>query len=321
MPTFGAHMSVAGGLHHALEAAMNLDCDCLQIFTKSPNQWRSKDLTDSEVRQFKTVWATCEKPGPLIAHDAYLTNLGSPDPELWNKSIEAFAVQIRRAKKLGLAYLVMHPGAHMGSGEVAGVSRVTRGLDLAMEAAETESLNILLETTAGQGTTLGWRLEHLRDILASSVHSKNLGICLDTCHVHAAGYALDSADSAANLLDSIDNLIGLQRLHVIHVNDSKKPAGSRADRHEHLGKGTLSVTALGALLSDPRLAQKAMILETPKEDEDGQPMDPVNLKILRLLAAGKEITHPEEDLTRRTRSGGAHRSPTSKRRQSNKRYN
>ena len=287
MPAFGAHMSVAGGLHKGIEAAKALGCDCMQLFTKSPNQWTAKDLTESEITTFKENWKLYGKPGPLVAHDAYLTNLGSPDQDLWDRSINAFASQIRRAKLLGLEFLVMHPGAHMGAGEIAGISRVAKGLDLAIDAAGLKSKErpfILLETTAGQGTTLGWRLEHLRDIIANSKYSSALGICLDTCHVHAAGYALDSAHAAKTLLETVDILIGLKRLHVIHVNDSKKPAGSRADRHEHLGKGTLAISALGALLSDPRLAQKAMILETPKEDEAGNPMDPVNLKVLRHLA-------------------------------------
>lgn len=287
MPAFGAHMSVAGGLHKGIEAAKALGCDCLQIFTKSPNQWTAKDLTETEIMTFKANWKLYGKPGPLVAHDAYLTNLGSPDKDLWDRSIDAFAMQIRRAKLLELDYLIMHPGAHMGTGETAGISRVAKGLDSAIEAAGINSMAapfILLETTAGQGTSLGWRLEHLRDIIANSAYSPVLGICLDTCHVHAAGYPLDSAHAAKSLLETIDTLIGLKRLQVIHVNDSKKPAGSRADRHEHLGKGTLALTALAALLSDSRLAQKAMILETPKEDKEGNSMDPVNLKLLRHLA-------------------------------------
>lgn len=319
MPAFGAHMSVAGGLFKGIEAARELDCDCLQFFTKSPNQWTAKQLLDSEIVQFKESWSACGKSGPLVAHDAYLTNLGSPDPDLWAKSIEAFAIQINRANLLGLDYLVMHPGAHMGTGEAKGISRVAKGLDLAMDAAGAKSPAILLETTAGQGSTLGWRLEHLRDIIGKSAYSKELGICLDTCHVHAAGYALESADSARNLIETIDQLIGLHRLHVIHVNDSKKPAGSRADRHEHLGKGTLNLVALATLLSDPRLEQKAMILETPKRDEKGLPMDQVNLKVLRQLANGKDFRTELASPHPRTRSGDAHRSPTSKPRQSHKR--
>lgn len=287
MPAFGAHMSVAGGLNHGIEGAKVLGCDCMQLFTKSPNQWGAKDLTDNEIITFKENWKRYGKPGPLVAHDAYLTNLGSPEQVLWNKSIDAFASQIRRAKLLGLNFLVMHPGAHMGAGEIAGINRVAKGLDLAIDLAGLKSTDkpfVLLETTAGQGTTLGWRLEHLRDIIAYSSCPSVLGICLDTCHVHAAGYALDSAQAAKNLLETVDTFIGLQRLHVIHVNDSKKAAGSRADRHEHLGKGTLALSALSALLSDPRLAEKAMILETPKEDEAGNPMDHVNLKLMRKLA-------------------------------------
>jgi len=306
-------MSVAGGLHKALEAASELGCDCLQLFTKSPNQWNAKAMADSEISQFAELRKSKVFPGPLVAHDAYLTNLGSPENELWQKSIDAFATQLTRADSLGLDYLVMHPGAHMGSGESAGIARVAAGLDLALEKASTASITVLLETTAGQGTTLGWRLEHLRDIMSASKFGARLGICLDTCHVHAAGYPLESAENGLDLLEKIELLIGLERLAVIHVNDSKKPAGSRADRHEHLGKGTVSKVAFIQLLSDFRLKNKSMILETPKENENGEPMDPTNLTVLKEFASAKNPRFNDLDQTPRARQAGGHRSPTSRR--------
>lgn len=288
MPTFGAHMSVAGGLHRGILAAGALNCDCVQIFTKSPNRWFAHELLSSEIEQFKAAVESVGLTGPLVAHDAYLTNLASPDHDLWTKSIDAFADQISRAHQLEMDFLVMHPGAHMGSGDVAGIAKVAAGLDAAIEKSPHGTLRILLETTAGQGTTLGWRLEHLRDIIGASRHRDSLGCCLDTCHVHAAGYALTDSAAALDLLRQFDSIIGLDLLHVLHVNDSKKPAGSRADRHEHLGQGTLSMASLGTLLSDPRLSSKSMILETPKEDgPNGTSMDSVNLGVLRQLATKK----------------------------------
>lgn len=321
MPPLGAHMSVAGGLHKGIESALAHGCDCLQIFTKSPSQWAGPKLSDAEIATFKEAWKTGGKSGPLVAHDAYLTNLASPDPDLWEKSIRAFTEQILRARLLGLDFLVMHPGAHMGSGESAGVSRVARGLDKAVEAAGSGPPMILLESTAGQGTTLGWRMEHLRDIIGLSSHGRGIGICLDTCHAHAAGYALDSPASGTNLLDEIDKVVGLEKLRVIHVNDSKKPAGSRADRHEHLGRGTLAINALGALLSDPRVSMKSMILETPKEDEGGNPMDPENLRVLRSLVETGSVSPGRNGSNPPRGSADARQCPASKPRQGNKRRN
>ncbi len=284
MPAFGAHMSVAGGLHCGIIAAGALNCDCVQIFTKSPNRWASPELKPSEIEAFSAAVRSARLPGPIVAHDAYLTNLASPDNDLWVKSIAAFTEQINRAHVLQIKFLVMHPGAHMGSGELAGIKRVAAGIDASMEMCGQKIPQILLETTAGQGTTLGWKFEHLRDIIGASKYAKNLGCCLDTCHVHAAGYALNNSTDALSLLDHFDSTIGLGTLHVLHVNDSKKPAGSRADRHEHLGRGTLSMESLGTLLSDCRLESKSMILETPKEGADGESMDPINLAKLKQLA-------------------------------------
>ena len=284
MPAFGAHMSVAGGLHCGILAAGALKCDCVQIFTKSPNRWTSPELKASEIEAFRSAVQSVGLIGPIVAHDAYLTNLASPDNDLWVKSIAAFAEQINRAHQLQMDYLVMHPGAHMGSGEMIGVKRVVAGLDAAIEMAGKSSPQILLETTAGQGTTLGWKFEHIRDIIGFSRFCKALGCCLDTCHIHAAGYALHNSAAALSVLDQFESMIGLKNLHVLHVNDSKKPAGSRADRHEHLGQGTLSLESLATLLSDRRLSSKCMILETPKEGLTGEAMDSVNLAQLRLLA-------------------------------------
>jgi deoxyribonuclease-4 len=284
MPAFGAHMSVAGGLHCGIIAAGALKCDCVQIFTKSPNRWASPELKPSEIEAFSAAVRSARLTGPIVAHDAYLTNLASPDNDLWVKSIAAFTEQINRAHVLQIKFLVMHPGAHMGSGELAGIKRVAAGIDASMEMCGQKIPQILLETTAGQGTTLGWKFEHLRDIIGASKYAKNLGCCLDTCHVHAAGYALNNSTDALSLLDHFDSTIGLGTLHVLHVNDSKKPAGSRADRHEHLGRGTLSMESLGTLLSDCRLKSKSMILETPKEGADGESMDPINLAKLKQLA-------------------------------------
>jgi deoxyribonuclease-4 len=282
MPLFGAHMSIAGGCHNALVAARDHDCASVQLFTKNANQWNAKDLTDDEVRLFRKTLRQTRLRFPT-AHDSYLINLASPDDALYRRSLEAFIVEMQRAERLGLCYLVTHPGTCLDSGEEAGLARVARALDEAHRRCPGFRLQVLLETTAGQGTTLGHRFEHLARILSLVEQPNRLGVCLDTCHVFAAGYDLAPERAYRATMREFDRLIGLKRLRVFHLNDSLKPHGSRVDRHAHIGRGCLGLEPFRLLVNDRRFRNRPMLLETPKEGPDGEDMDALNLATLRSL--------------------------------------
>ncbi len=281
MPHFGAHMSVAGGHANALLAAQAHACRVVQLFTKNANQWAARPLTDDDVRLFRR---TCRETGmkKTIAHDSYLINLASPNEDLFRKSVEAFVVEMERAEALGLDYLVAHPGSHTGTDEATGLANVVRGLDEVHRRCAGFGVRVLLETTAGQGLSLGHRFEHLAWIMGAVAQPERLGVCLDTCHVFAAGYPLaPEADYRATMAE-FDRIVGLKRLRVFHVNDSKKPLGSRVDRHAHIGQGCLGLEPFRLLANDSRFRGRPMILETPKEEE-GREMDAINLGVLRGL--------------------------------------
>jgi deoxyribonuclease-4 len=280
MPRFGAHFSIAGGLQHAAETAQSLRCETFQLFTKNANQWKAAPLTDEAVRTFRDA-VTQAKCQFVTAHDSYLINLAAPGDELFDKSVDAFVVELERAEALGLSYLVTHPGAHVGSGDAAGLQRVVQGLNAAAERCAGFQVQVLLETTAGQGTTLGHRFEHLAFLLQNVRHPERYGVCLDTCHIFAAGYPLGTVEEYESTFEEFDRVVGLNHLKVFHVNDSVKPLGSRVDRHAGLELGQIGKTAFRMLATDPRFADHPMILETPKEGDEGEEMDPVNLKKLR----------------------------------------
>jgi deoxyribonuclease-4 len=282
MPLFGAHMSIAGGYYRALEAGAAHQCDAVQLFTKNSNQWRAKELTEADVFVFEETRRK-HRPQVLLAHDSYLINLASPDPALRQKSIDAFVDEVERAEKLGLAYLVTHPGAHVGAGEEAGLASVAAAIDLVHRCCPGYRVQVLLETTAGQGSTLGHRFEHLARILDAVAEPERLGICLDTCHVFAAGYPLAPEPAYRATLRQFDRLIGLSGIKAFHMNDSLRPFGSRIDRHAHIGRGCLGLEAFRLLVNDRRFRDKPMILETPKESDDGVDMDAINLATLRGL--------------------------------------
>ncbi len=281
MPLFGAHFSVAGGLTNAVATAVRFGCDTLQLFTKNANQWAAKPIADSDAIAFKKA-ADSAKLRFLTAHDSYLINLAAPGEELFRKSIDAFVIEWERAEQLGLSYLVTHPGAHVGSGDEAGLVRVIEGLDRASARCPGLKTQILLETTAGQGTSLGHRFEHLAAIRAGVRQPHRFGICLDTCHVFAAGYPIHVRDGFETTFDEFDTVIGLEHIKLFHVNDSVKPLGSRVDRHAGLGLGQIGAGAFQMLVNDPRFDALPMILETPKEGPDGEELDPINLEKLRV---------------------------------------
>jgi deoxyribonuclease-4 len=284
MPLFGAHKSIAGGYHNALLEAQAHACDTVQLFTKNNNQWYAKDLTEEDIRLFKKTLRQTRLRFPM-AHDCYLINLASPDEVLYRKSIEALVIEVQRAESLGLRYLVMHPGAAVDGDEEAGLARVARALNEVHGRCPDYHVQILLETTAGQGRSLGHRFEHLARILTLVSQPERLGICLDTCHVFAAGYALYPEKEYRATFREFDRLIGLSRLRAFHLNDSLKPLGSRVDRHAHIGKGQIGLAAFRLLVNDRRFRNRPMVLETPKESDDSDDMDAVNLKVLRRLVA------------------------------------
>jgi deoxyribonuclease-4 len=289
MPLFGSHLSVAGGLEKALLKAKEYGFDSVQIFTKAPSQWAASPISAEEAARFRKVRRQIKIQKPCV-HDSYLINLASPDEALWRRSIEAFIDEIRRADQIGAAYLVTHPGAHLESGEDAGVAKVALALDEVQRRCHDAKVRILLETTAGQGSSLGHRFEHLARILELVAEPRRLGVCLDTCHVVAAGYSLETKTDYENMMREFDRLIGLSRIKLFHLNDSKKPCGSRVDRHEHIGRGCLGLEPFRFLVNDPRFQNRPMILETRKEVlPDLGDMDRVNLAALRGLIGSPQV--------------------------------
>jgi deoxyribonuclease-4 len=281
MPYLGAHESVGKGLHVAFERIARVGGECLQIFTRNQRQWNPKPLTSVEIDAFKT--ARQELGDMTVAsHASYLINLASGKQELQLKSIAGFSGELQRCADLGIPYVVMHPGSHGGDGVEAGLIRFVHALDAAIEHAESETM-ILLETTAGQGTSLGSRFEELAYIRENSRHPERLGVCLDTCHVFAAGYDIRSASAYTDTISEFNRLIGLQHLHFFHLNDSMKEFGSRVDRHQHIGRGCIGLTAFAHLLNDSRFASHPMTLETPKGEDLKEDVE--NLARLRGLLA------------------------------------
>lgn len=286
MPPLGAHMSIAGGYYKAVDLAHAAGCDCVQIFTKNNNQWRAKPLTDDDAARFQDALDRTGVGYPL-AHDSYLINLASPDDALWQKSVEAFEVELLRADKLGIPYVVMHPGSYTVSSEQEGLDRIVAALDRVHQQTAGIHSQALLENTAGQGTNLGWRFEHLAYLITNVADSERVGVCIDTCHTLAAGYPLATRDEYESTIAELDRVVGLGRVKAMHLNDSKQGLGSRVDRHEHIGRGRLGLEPFRMLLNDPRFASMPMYLETAKEQEDGEEMDVVNLCTLRGLLAGQ----------------------------------
>ena len=284
MAILGAHMSIAGGYYKAVEEAHRCGCDCVQLFTKNNNQWRAKPITDQDIEEFKTRLEDL-KIGHPISHSSYLINLASPNDELWKKSIDAFVVELQRAEALGIPYVVLHPGSYVESDETAGIKRIVRALDQVHRRVKDFSSQCLLETTAGQGSNLGWRFEQLAAILQGVREPERLGVCLDTCHVFAAGYALDTEKSYKATMREFNRLVGVKQIRAFHLNDSRRELGSRVDRHERIGKGEMGLDSFRHLLADRRFRKIPMYLETPKGMENGKPLDVINLQVLRKMAA------------------------------------
>ncbi len=282
MPLLGAHMSMAGGYYKAVEAARRVGCDCVQLFTKNNNQWRAKPIEDAEAVLFQSTLKRLKIKHP-ISHASYLINLATPDGELWAKSIDSFVVEMQRAEQLGIPYVVVHPGAYTTSSVEAGLKRIAAALDEVHSQMRGLGAKCLLETTSGQGSCLGCRFEHLGEIIGGVQDPERLGVCVDTCHIFSAGYAVGTEKDYAATMKSLGQIVGLKLVKAFHLNDSKAKFGSGVDRHDHIGRGLMGLEPFRLLLNDSRFRRVPMYLETKKGEEDGRDLDEINLETLRGL--------------------------------------
>ncbi len=274
----GAHVSIAGGVQNAPVNGRKIGCDAIQMFSKNQTRWKAKPFTDENVTDFKQNLA---ETGIEIAviHDSYLINLCTTDPVKLRMSIDAFVDELERAETLDVPYLVMHPGSHLGKGEGWGIAKIAESLDIIHERTQGFKVMTLLETTAGQGTNLGYTFEQIAAIRDKVQERERLGVCVDTCHMYAAGYDVKTRSGYDDTWKRFDDVIGLSHLKVFHLNDSKKPHASRVDRHEHIGEGTLGIEPFRWLVNDPRFVEIPGLLETPGAEEDFTK----NLQLLRSL--------------------------------------
>lgn len=279
----GAHMSIAGGIACSVERALEVDATALQVFVKSARQWEAPPLDPGDADRFRAAAAAAGLGAVTVAHASYLLNPASPDRALRERSIRALGDELDRCARLGIPYLVMHPGSHVGEGEARGLDRIARALDrvLAGRRARGGDVTLLLENTAGQGSNLGHRFEHLARILDASQAPERLGVCIDTCHLLAAGYEFRDRPSYLATMRELDAAVGLARVRAFHLNDSRHPLGSRRDRHEHIGRGEVGLEAFRLLLNDRRFRDRPMLLETPKGEDGAE--DRVNLAVLRAM--------------------------------------
>lgn len=275
-------MSVAGGVHNAFARGVTVGCETMQIFTKSERQWKPRPLSEEEVATYHTEQ---ERTGirPVIVHDSYLINLASPRDELWQKSLNSFAIELERCELLRIPYIVTHPGAHTGSGDAAALARETEAFNRLFSEGIAASVTVLLETTAGQGTALGWTFEHIAYLLENAAHPERLGVCVDTCHIFAAGYDIRTEAGYHQTFARFDEIIGVEHIKAFHLNDSQKGLGSRVDRHAHIGQGEIGLEAFRLLVNDPRFTAIPKIIETPKNEDMAEDIE--NLTLLRSLVA------------------------------------
>jgi deoxyribonuclease-4 len=270
----GAHMPGAKGMAKAVRSGKEIGCTAVQVFTSSPQNWHAPELTEKGISDFD---AARRDTGikMIVSHDGYLINLCAPDPALREKSIEGLEGEIGRCSQYGIRWTVSHVGAHMGQGEEAGLELAADGIRRVLGETP-EAVTLLMETTAGQGSSLNYKFEHLAKLLELCRGAERLCVCLDTCHVFAAGYDIGTPEGYMKTMDEFGRLVGFDRLKAVHCNDSKKPLGSRVDRHEHIGKGHIGEGAFRMLLQDPRFESIPILLETP----EAETMHAVNLKKL-----------------------------------------
>jgi len=279
MGILGAHVSISGGVYKAPARGKEIGCDSIQIFTKNQRQWTAPPLSLKDAELFKEEMKK-NAIQVAIGHSSYLINIGSPKDELRKKSIDSLVIELKRSEKLGLRALVFHPGSHLGIGETEGLKLIAESLNTVLSRVTLRNTMVLLETTAGQGTNLGYKFEHLADIIDMIEIQKNMvGVCFDTCHAFSAGYDIRTVDAYNKTMDLFDEIIGFDKLKAFHLNDSKFDLGSRKDRHEHIGKGFIGLEGFKAIVNDKRFKTLPMVLETP----GGETGYKENLKVLRSL--------------------------------------
>ena len=281
MVLLGAHFSIAGGLHKAVLTASEYGCTALQIFTKNASTWKERRLSSHEIKRFNLARKESGIES-ICSHTSYLINLASPERGKYQMSIKALEHELVRSSRLSIPYVIMHPGSHMGTGEERGLGRIAQGINRVLERTPAIACRLLLETTAGQGSNLGYTFEQLAHISNMVEASERIGFCFDTCHVFAAGYDLRTKTAYRETMQAFDRVIGLDRLRVIHLNDAKKGLGSRIDRHEHIGNGAIGIDAFSFIMNDPQLKDRPKILETPKK-KGNVDYDRTNLSRLRSL--------------------------------------
>jgi len=277
---FGAHESISGGVFNAIERGQTATCDTIQMFNKSNSQWRAKKIEQAELDKY---FEMIKETGVTVAtsHSSYLINVASPDKELNEKSYKSLKDEMERCEMLKIPNLVMHPGSHVGTGEDGGIKRIIKNLNRLFKELKNNNVWLLLETTAGQGSHLGYTFEQIAEMIDGAKIQDHIGVCLDTCHIFAAGYPISNPKEYKQTMKKFDDIIGLDNLRIIHMNDSKKEFGSRRDRHEHIGKGHIGIEAFRNIVNDKRLKNIPMILETPKEEDLKEDIE--NLKLLRKL--------------------------------------
>ena len=280
MLELGSHISTSGGLDKGVDRAAALGIKAIQVFTKSERQWQARPLDPDMVAKFREMTAAAGIEH-LVAHDSYLINVASPEPDKWERSREALMIELDRCDELGIPWLVSHPGAHMGTGPEEGVVRVAEAINRIHAERPDGKATILIETTAGQGSSMGARFEEIGEIIRLTADKRRVGVCLDTCHIFAAGYDIRTPETYAETMARFDEIIGLNYLKCLHLNDSLKEFDSRRDRHAHIGEGMIGTEGFANLMNDARLAGIPGILETPKDDAGEQ--DRMNLATLRSL--------------------------------------
>jgi deoxyribonuclease-4 len=278
----GSHMSISGGMHRAFERAGRAGCTTMQVFTKNNNRWAGRPYTAEDIALYRQA-ASRSAVAPVLAHAAYLINLCATDDDVLVRSRGALRDELNRCEALGILGLILHPGSHVGAGEADGIKRIAESLNLTHAGTPDVRSLTILETTAGQGSALGYRFEQLRAIIDGVEDVERMAVCLDTCHVFAAGYDIRSERGWEETLTAFDRIIGLGRLAAIHVNDSRRELGSRVDRHDHIGKGLIGLGGFRCLMNDPRLDRVPKILETEKSEDMHEDIE--NMNVLRSLVA------------------------------------
>jgi deoxyribonuclease-4 len=273
----GAHISTKGGLHTVFERAAAIDATAIALFAKNSNQWKGKVMTEEDVQKF----ASLRTIQPIVTHASYLINLATTNPEFHAKSIAAMIDELDRAERLAIHGVVLHPGAHLEAGVDAGLDQIARSLDQIHAAIPDHRVVTFLETAAGQGSCLGCTFEELGRIIDAVDDKRRVGVCIDTCHIFAAGYEIRTREGYEQTMDEVDRFVGVENVGVFHLNDSKKAHGSRVDRHQHIGEGELGLEPFRLLLNDPRFAKIPKLLETPKTIETESDMR--NITTLRSL--------------------------------------